>query len=196
MASKNAKQDGETKKKRATNRTKSASTEENIGPQGHGRPTIRTEENRIKIISLVSEGFSLRQIAKMPGMPERSSIVMWLAEDDVFSTQYARAWQASADVDIEDMYEIVDNTSTDYEVDVDPDTGEVLGLKVNKEAILRSRLRWDHRRWIASKKAPKKYGDKLDIDFKGTSKVSQVTAEMTAEEAARVYAETIRGDKG
>lgn len=161
-----------------------------------GRPSIRTDENRTKIISLVSEGFSLRQISKMPGMPERSSIVAWLTEDEVFSSQYALAWKMSADVDVEEMYEIVDNTATDYDVEIDPDTGEIKGIKINKEAVMRSRLRWDHRRWMASKKAPKKYADKIDIDLKSDSRVRQINGEMTQEQAAQLYAETIRGDQG
>lgn len=183
------------KKPKGKNTTKSDSVIEREEGEP-GRPSIRTEENRTKIISLIAEGFSLRQIANMPGMPSRSSVRAWLAEDESFSTQYARAWQESADNDIEEMYEIVDNTSNDFEIEIDPDTGNVKGLKVDKEAIMRSRLRWDHRRWIASKKAPKKYGDKIDIDLKSNSKVHQITGEMTPEQAAQLYAETIRGDKG
>ena len=41
------------------------------------------------------------------------------------------------------------------------------GKVVDQEHIGRSRLRIDTRKWAASKLAPKKYGDKLDLNHAG-----------------------------
>ena len=42
--------------------------------------------------------------------------------------------------------------------------GNVIGWRVNGEAVQRSKLRVDTRKWVASKLKPKKYGDKLTLD--------------------------------
>ena len=41
--------------------------------------------------------------------------------------------------------------------------GEGTGYEYNGEAVQRSKLRVDARKWMASKMAPKKYGDKLAV---------------------------------
>ena len=43
------------------------------------------------------------------------------------------------------------------------DAGEDIDFEYNGDAVQRSRLRIDTRKWYASKLAPKKYGDKLDL---------------------------------
>ncbi len=43
---------------------------------------------------------------------------------------------------------------------------EEVGWQVNGEHIQRSRLRIDARKWMASKLAPKKYGEKLELDVR------------------------------
>ena len=41
------------------------------------------------------------------------------------------------------------------------------GLMLNKEVVLRSRLRVDTRKWYLSKVLPKKFGEKLDLTSLG-----------------------------
>jgi hypothetical protein len=126
------------------------------------RETVRTPENRIKILMHVADGLSLRRISRMEGMPDRSVITKWLAEDPNFAAQYARAWAMSADADFEDIYDIADDGTNDWNEVYDRD-GNFIGWKENREAINRSRLRVDVRKWAASKKQPKKYGHKPDL---------------------------------
>jgi len=74
--------------------------------------------------------------------------------------QYARAREAQADKLAEDILAIADDGTSDVYLDADGNE------RTNQDVIARSRLRVDARKWLASKMAPKKYGDKLDVDAK------------------------------
>jgi hypothetical protein len=73
------------------------------------------------------------------------------------SEQYARAMELRADKMADDILQIADDGLNDSYTD---ENGVV---RVNQDVIARSRLRVDARKWLASKMAPKRYGDKLDI---------------------------------
>ena len=161
--------------------------------KGNGRPTIRTEKNRVAILTLVSQAKSLREIAGMDGMPSRDSIALWLAEDAKFSDQYRRAWEASADVDFEEMYEIVDNGTNDW-MEKQDRHGNFVGWRINGESVARSALRFKQRQWAAARKAPKKYGQAVDLTVGGIHTVIlDIPSDVTAQEAAAIYATAIRG---
>ena len=161
--------------------------------KGNGRPTIRTEKNRVAILTLVSQAKSLREIARMDGMPSRDSIALWLAEDAKFSDQYRRAWEASADVDFEEMYEIVDDGSNDW-MEKHDRRGNFVGWRINGESVARSALRFKQRQWAAGRKAPKKYGQAVDLTVGANHTVIyDIPDGVTDEEAAAIYAKAIKG---
>lgn len=161
--------------------------------RGNGRPTIRTEKNRVAILNLVGQAKSLREIARMDGMPSRDSIALWLAEDAKFSDQYRRAWEASADVDFEEIYEIVDNGSNDW-MEKQDRHGNFVGWRINGESVARSALRFKQRQWAAARKAPKKYGQTVDLAVGGNLTVIQdIPSDATDQEAGAIYAKAIRG---
>lgn len=62
-----------------------------------GAPSRYTPELADKIIALIEEGYSERQIAKMPGMPSTVTMRKWKDDHPDFLTQSARAREASAD---------------------------------------------------------------------------------------------------
>lgn len=124
-----------------------------------GRPTKYTKELGEQIcerIATSSDG--LRKICKEFDITP-FTLIKWLTDTDKkeFSQQYARAKQSQADMLAEEILEIADESSKDT---TKTETGEL----ANNEWINRSRLRVDARKWLASKLAPKKYGDKLDIN--------------------------------
>jgi len=45
----------------------------------------------------------------------------------------------------------------------------------DREVTSRSKIRYDARKWIASKLAPKKYGDKTQTEHSGVVGVQQIT---------------------
>lgn len=99
-----------------------------------------------------------------------------------FSEQYARAREAQADKLAEEALQIADDGRNDTYVDGDGN------VKTDTEVIQRSKLRVDTRKWLASKMAPKKYGDKVAIGgADDLGPVQTVTREMTdAERAVRL----------
>jgi len=76
-------------------------------------------------------------------MPSEMSARRWAIEDrEGFSSQYARASQIRMECLADEILEIADNESGDP---------------------ARDRLRLDIRKWLMSKIAPKRFGDKLDL---------------------------------
>ena len=112
---------------------------------------------------------SLKKICQDEGMPSITTIFKWLADKtdsdkQSFTEQYARAREAKADFLAEEIFEIADDGSNDF---MTITKGEESYEVENKEWTSRSKLRVEARKWAASKFAPKKYGDKLDLTSDG-----------------------------
>lgn len=141
----------------------------------------------------IADGKSLRVIAAMEDMPAMSTIMVWLdGRQPEFTEQYARAREAQADKLAEEMLAISDEECTTVRADKhgsrdDDGTGST-EVVFDATAVARNRLRVDTRKWLASKMAPKKYGDKLGIGgADGLDPVQSVTRELTdAERAVRL----------
>ncbi len=90
-------------------------------------------------------------------MPVRATVFSWMRKHEEFLNQYERAKQESTDAMAEDLMDIVDDGTNDY---MTVTKGNKEYETVNGEAIQRSRLRADTRKWLMAKMKPKKYGDK------------------------------------
>lgn len=113
-----------------------------------GRPSIYTPEIAELICKRLSEGESLRAICKADDMPSEGTVRDWArANVHGFSSQYTRARDLGLDALADQVLEIADGD------DGDP---------ANK------RIRFDARRWYLSKLAPKRYGDRLEVENGGT----------------------------
>jgi hypothetical protein len=106
-----------------------------------GRPSDYTPEIVDAICERLIEGESLVQICRYENMPGYSTIMGWLNKHAEFADKYARAREAQADYLADDIIRIADES----------------------EDAQKARLQVDARKWKASKLAPKKYGDKLDL---------------------------------
>jgi hypothetical protein len=95
-------------------------------------------------------------------MPGKATVFRWLGVHEAFRDQYARAREAQADTLADEMLDIADDGDNDW-MERKGEDGQSLGWRENGEAIGRSKLRLDTRKWIASKLKPKKYGDKLAL---------------------------------
>jgi len=118
------------------------------------------------IIFRIENGEPLRRILTDEGMPSTQTFYVWLEDSEDKSKRYAGACDIRAEVIFEDILNIADDVSKDY---LKRDGVEV----VNQEAIQRSRLRVDARKWVVSKLNPKKYGDKVDVTS-GNEKLQQI----------------------
>lgn len=109
-----------------------------------GRLSVYSEELADTICERISSGESLNAICKDEGMPNKATVLRWLGREEhsAFRDQYARAREAQADALFDEMLEIADDSAED---------------------VQRSRLKFDARKWMASKLQPKKYGDRQQV---------------------------------
>lgn len=125
-----------------------------------GRPSDYTQETAAAICARIASGESLRTICETESMPASSTVFLWLSKHAEFSEQYARAREAQTEALAEDILEIADDARNDW---MERKHGDVVSWVENGEAMQRSRLRVDARKWLMAKMAPKKYGDKVAI---------------------------------
>ncbi len=110
-------------------------------------------------------------------MPQERVISRWRDKHDWFSLQYAQAKTKQVEILVEEIVDISDDGSNDWMETVDKDE-QSIGWKVNGEHVQRSRLRIDTRKWLASKLAPKIYGDRLQVNTTNDEESEQLKAEL------------------
>lgn len=93
-----------------------------------------------------------------PTLPNVATFFNWKRNDAALDERYARAKEDQADLQIDEMAEIADDGRNDW-MERQNEKGDVIGWQVNGEALGRSRLRIDTRKWTAAKLKPKRYGD-------------------------------------
>ena len=113
-----------------------------------GRPTKFTQELADLICERMSNGETLRSICREIGFLP-STVIMWTIQNKIFFEQYAQARQKQAD-SYADM--ILDEAFNSHDAQI-------------------GRLRVDALKWVASKLAPKRYGDKVEVEQTGTQKI-------------------------
>lgn len=139
-------------------------------PYVRGRKPIKfCEELCDEICDRMIEGESLREIAKEERMPSMGTMMRWVGDSERFAEQYARARAMQAETYASQIIEIAEDGTNDWMEKRNKD-GEVIGWTVNGEAVQRSKLRIDARKWIMSKILPKRYGEKVEIEHKGEVK--------------------------
>jgi hypothetical protein len=126
-----------------------------------GRPSLYTPELAVEICHRLSECGSLREVCRSEDMPDEVTVRRWAVEDrGGFSAQYAKAREIAYASLAEELLEIADDGSNDW---MERNHGEDAVWVTNGEAVARSRLRVDTRKWLLSKVLPKLYGDKLQV---------------------------------
>lgn len=98
-----------------------------------------------KVFALLAEGKTLIEICKTKGMPSTATFFRLLEENPQLRESYARARAKQADTFAE-MIVAESRTAQDAQL---------------------GRLRMDALKWAASKIAPKKYGDKVEVEHAG-----------------------------
>jgi len=131
-----------------------------------GRPTVFTEELGTAICKRLAGGESLRAICKDDGMPNKSSIFEWILDGKhkEFADQYAKAREVQAELLADEIFDIADDSQNDW-MERQTENGNYTVL--NAEAIGRSRLRVDSRKWYLSKVLPKKFGERNTTELTG-----------------------------
>lgn len=125
-----------------------------------GRPSFEYDEALGDLIcQALVEGHALYKICKLQGFPSLDTVYKWINKEPDFAEKYAQARALQQDRAADEIIEIADT-------DADPQ---------------RARNRIDARKWRASKLAPKKYGDKTDINLTGSITIpeDQLDARIT-----------------
>ena len=131
-----------------------------------GRPTKFSQALADAICERIADGDSLRTICDEEGFPARSTVFKWLSENKAFSDQYARAREEQADALFDEILSIADDGRNDW-MERHNNDGEAIGWRENGEALRRSQLRVDARKWMAGKLRPKRYGDRTQMELTG-----------------------------
>lgn len=129
------------------------------------RPTKLTKKLGEDICNLICEKYSLRQIEdKGENYPNKSTILRWNTQEgglyDWFKDQYARALIIRAHAWAEEILDISDDGQNDWEEREGKNGNTYIAL--NNEAVQRSKLRVDSRKFLLAKMLPKLYGDKAE----------------------------------
>ena len=132
---------------RSQDACKAEPTENQVQPGKRGRKSSYTPELGTHICLEIAGGKSLRKVCSMEGMPDMSTVLRWLADDEkeFFHKQYARACEARGVSLAEEAMEIVDQP-----------------VKTPLE-LAHNKAKADQRKWYASKLSPKRFGDKLAV---------------------------------
>jgi hypothetical protein len=126
-----------------------------------GRPSTYTEETAALICARIAEGETLTAICAADGMPDRVTVWRWTEANESFRNAYARAKEARVERMADEILHIADDATAD--IRTTDDGAEV----VDHEHIQRSKLRVDTRKWLLAKLAPKKYGERVDLNHAG-----------------------------
>lgn len=116
------------------------------------------------IFDIIENGKSLR-FALLQTKLSSKTFYEWIDNDEEKVKQYARATEFRAEALLDEIFDIVDETSHDT---ITTDKGDI----PNGEWMQRSRLRYDARKWLIGKLNPKKYGDKIQQEITGETKVN------------------------
>lgn len=180
-------------------------------PKKNGRPTAFSEALGDLICDLMADGYSLRTICSknqelrnrivegnpealplFDSIPNKGTIFRWVDAPgfEKFCDQYLRAQSAQAQFMAEDILEIADNGSNDTYVDA---AGNV---KVDQDVIARSRLRVEARKWLMSKMAPKKFGDRVSHEVGGVGGAPIQTESSVTIDPSDAYLRMLNGSAG
>lgn len=113
------------------------------------------------ICERLAAGESLRAICGLErddSLPGQNTVYKWLDENSAFAKQYASARARQADSKFDEADEIAKAATV--------------------ENVQVARLQIDTIKWQASKLAPKKYGEKVELEHSGAIQVTKVEREI------------------
>ncbi len=113
-------------------------------------PEAEAAQNKT-ILRLMTEGYSLRKAAISVGLTA-SGFLYRTSQCPELAEQYAKARDSMLEKMADDTLDIADQ-----------DPAMTAEGKLDGVSVAHARLRVDTRKWLLSKLAPKKYGDKLEL---------------------------------
>jgi hypothetical protein len=124
-------------------------------PKTGAKKPVRRHENKAELIGLVLSGMrgglSAFKACEAAGLSQ-STFNLWVNEDAELAAEYARAREDLIERMANEVLEL-----SDVDVGLQPDG------KKDWAAVQKHKLQVDTRKWLLSKLAPKKFGDKLEL---------------------------------
>ena len=152
-----------------------------------GPKSLYTEKLASEICERLAKGETLKQICRDEHMPAAPTVRLW-AVDDVngFADRYARARDAQIEHWADEISEIADDGSNDW-MERETKSGRVIKV-VDQEAVNRSRLRIDTKKWLLSKLKPERYGERVNLS--GSIDLNTRTDEQLESRLAQLLGKT------
>jgi hypothetical protein len=104
-----------------------------------------------KVIKAMDSGMSCFKACQQAGVP-MPTFMLWVGQDAELADRYAQARENFVERIAQEVMELSD-----------VDVGETPDGRKDWAAVQKHKLQIDTRKWLLSKLAPKKYGEKLEI---------------------------------
>jgi len=107
-------------------------------------------------------------------------VVRWVADPRLteFREMFYYSRRVAAELYVDEIFDIADDGSQDLKARYDKE-GEFIEYVTDNEAIQRSRVRIDTRKWYAAKMVPRIYGDKVDVALDATGDLAELLAKAS-----------------
>lgn len=119
------------------------------------KPTKQGSPERAKLADAVlanmETGMSCWKACEKAGV-KNSTFMLWVSQDSALAENYARARENYVERIAQEVMELSD-----------VDVGETPDGRKDWAAVQKHKLQVDTRKWLLSKLAPKKYGEKIEI---------------------------------
>jgi hypothetical protein len=125
-----------------------------------------TQEVADRVCERIQQGQSLRAASEAEGV-HNSTVMQWARDHAAFAKQYARAREIGFDVDFEQLEDMA----------AEPPPQTASGA-TDAGWVAWKRLQIDTKKWALSKKAPKKYGDKVEQTHQVGESVTKLVREI------------------
>jgi hypothetical protein len=130
----------------------------------HKTPAKYSPELCNTICEGLAEGKGMPEVCKALDLTVRT-VWNWLIKYPEFLEHYKLARDVQAEIWAAEVISIADDSKEDVKVVTRPNGTTY--RQIDYENINRSRLRVDSRKWAASHAAPKKYGDRQQVEVSG-----------------------------
>lgn len=126
-----------------------------------------TEEIALELLNRLSRGETLKSITKDAHMPSYQQVMKWVKSDPDFQNAYLSAQEFRMNVFADEILEIADNSTGDIRLGFDKN-GNVIP-EVNVEAIQRSKLRIETRKYLMERYAKGTFAAQKDSRSSSTA---------------------------
>lgn len=126
-------------------------------------PSLYSPELAAKICDEIAGGRSMRSICQDEGMPSKTSVLRWLANNEDFQKLYIAAKAMQAEGFADELIELADTPREGKKIVrkgklVETTTGDMIEHR---------KLQVSTRQWMIERLLPKKYGTKIQQEITG-----------------------------